>query len=149
MIVVINIYLLKNQFDIIDLLNSCRLLNHKKLLPLIKMCIIPHMPGLQNMECSEEDIYTIAGYDFDWKLVGRRLLGNQKVTDIDLEGSSEGDTREKVLLEWKKTKSRDATYQALVKVLRTVQNNATADSVEALEKSKSQGNKISPSHLHV
>ena len=93
------------------------------------------------MECSDEDIYTIAGYDFDWKCVGRRLLSDQKVTDIETEGSSERDKRDKLLLEWKKAKSRDATYQALVKVLRAIQNNATADRVEALEKSKSQGNR--------
>ena len=101
------------------------------------------------MECSEEDIYTIAGYDFDWKRVGRRLLSDQKVIDIDREGSSEEEKRDKMLIEWKRTKSRDATYQALVKVLRTIQNNATADRVEELEESKSQGNKISPSHFHV
>ena len=46
-----------------------------------------------------------------------------------------------MLLEWKKAKSRDATYQALVKVLRAVENNATADRVEALGKTKSQGNR--------
>ena len=50
------------------------------------------------MECSEEDIYTIAGYDFDWVRVGRRLLSDQKVRDIDREGSSEGDKRETMLL---------------------------------------------------
>ena len=99
------------------------------------------MPGLLNMECSEEDIYTIAGYDFDWVRVGRRLLSDQKVRDIETEGSSEGDKRDTMLLEWKKAKSRDATYQALVKVLRAIQNNATADRVEALEKNKSQGNR--------
>eukprot|EP00731_Ephydatia_muelleri_P002898 Em0001g2898a len=96
------------------------------------------MPRLLNMECSEEDIYTIAGYDFDWVRVGRRLLSDQKVRDIETEGSSEGDKRDTMLLEWKKAKSRDATYQALVKVLRAIQNNATADRVEALEKNKSQ-----------
>ena len=93
------------------------------------------------MECSEEDIYTIAGYDFDWRVVGRRLLSDQKVTDIDREGSSERDKRDKMLLEWKKAKSRDATYLALVKALRAIQNNATADRVKALEKSKSRGNR--------
>ena len=93
------------------------------------------------MECSEEDIYTIAGYDFDWVRVGRRLLSDQKVRDIDRERSSEGDKRETMLLEWKRTKSRDATYLALVKVLRAIENNATADRVEALEKNKSQGNR--------
>ena len=102
------------------------------------------------MECSQEDIYTIAGYDFDWRVVGRRLIGEQKVTDIDHhEGSSERNKRDMMLLEWNRTKSRDATYQVLVKVLRAIENNAAADRVEALEKSKSQGNNISPSHLHL
>ena len=82
------------------------------------------------MECSEDDIYTIAGYDFDWVRVGRRLIGNQQVRDIDRDGSSEGDKRETMLLEWKRTKSHDATYQALVKVLRAIRNNATADRIE-------------------
>ena len=41
-----------------------------------------------------------------------------------------------MLLEWKKTKSRDATYQALVKVLRDIENNATADRVEELERKR-------------
>ena len=86
------------------------------------------------MECSEEDIYTIAGYDLDWRVVGRRLIGEQKVTDIDHDGSSENDKRDKMLLEWKKTKSHDATYQALVNVLRMIGNNATADCVEKLKK---------------
>eukprot|EP00731_Ephydatia_muelleri_P002922 Em0001g2922a len=100
--------------------------------------VLPHLHGLLNMECSEEDIYTIAGYDFEWRVVGRRLLSDQRVRDIDCEGSSERDKRDKMLLEWKKAKSRDATYQALVKVLRAIENNATADRVEALEKSISQ-----------
>ena len=92
------------------------------------------------MECSEEDIYTIAGYDLDWRVVGRRLIGEQKVMDIDRDGSSENDKRDKMLLEWKKTKSHDATYQALVNVLRMIGNNATADHVEALKnKSRPQG----------
>ena len=100
------------------------------------------MTALLNMECSEEDIYTITGYDLDWRLVGRRLLNDQKVRDIDCEGSSEKVKRDIMLLEWKKTKSHDATYQALVKVLRAIGNNATADRVEELErKRKPQGNK--------
>ena len=103
------------------------------------------------MECSEDDIYTIAGYDFDWKIVGRRLIGKQKVNDIDREGSSERDKREMMLLEWKKTKSHNATYLALVNVLRTIGNNATADRVEELN-NRPQGtcNKCSPAlHVHM
>ena len=104
------------------------------------------------MECSEEDIYTIAEYDFDWKVVGRRLIGEQKVTDIDREGSGEKDKRDKMLLEWRKAKSHDATYQELVNVLRTIGNNATADRVEELKKNRPQGtcNKCSPAlHVHM
>ena len=59
------------------------------------------------MECSEEDIYNITGYEFDWRHVGLRLISNQKTRDIDREGGSEGDKREKMLLEWKRTKARD------------------------------------------
>ena len=85
------------------------------------------------MECSEEAIFTISGYDFDWRRVGRRLIGDQKTRDIDREGGSEGDKRENMLFEWKKIKARDATYGALVEVLRSLKNNATADRVEMLE----------------
>ena len=92
--------------------------------------------------CSEEDIYTIAGYNFDWIRVGRRLIGYQKVQDIDHEKGSEEVKRESMLLQWKETKSHDATYQALVKVLRAIENNATADRVETLERErKLQGEK--------
>ena len=86
------------------------------------------------MECREEDIYTITFYDFDWQRVGRRLLSDQNTRDIDREGGSEGDKRERMLLQWKRTKARDATYGALVKVLRDLKNNATADRVEELER---------------
>ena len=94
------------------------------------------------MECSEEDIYAITEYDFDWRRVGRRLIGDQKVREIDNDRGSEDDKREKMLLEWKRTKARDATYGALVKVLKDLKNNATADRVEELERKsrKSQGN---------
>ena len=88
------------------------------------------------MECSEVDIFTITGYDFDWRRVGRRLLGDQKVRDIDREGGSEGDKRDNMLLQWKRTRARDATYRALVNVLRDLDNNATADRVEVLEKKR-------------
>ena len=102
--------------------------------------------GFVNMECSEEDIYTITDdgseYDFEWRRVGRRLVGNQMVNDIDNEGGSEKEKREKMLLEWKRTKPHDCTYQALVKVLRSVDNKATADRVQELEKNRSQVKKL-------
>ena len=89
------------------------------------------------MECSEDDIYTIAGYGFEWRRVGRRLIGEQKVKDIDNERVSEGDKREMALLEWKR---QGATFQKLVKVLRDLGDNATANRVEELmKKSRPQG----------
>ena len=102
-----------------------------------------------NMECSEKDIYTITKYDFDWRRVGRRLISDQKVRDIDNDRGSEEEKRETMLLEWKRTKARDATYGTLVKVLRDLENNATADRVEELERKSrtSQGN-IKLAHQH-
>ena len=95
-------------------------------------CTIPRV--IDFLEYSKEDIYTIAEYDFNWRRVGRRLIGDRKVQDIDCEGDNEGEKREKMLLEWKRTKSHKATYQALVKGLRAIENNATADQVEELER---------------
>ena len=104
------------------------------------MCTLALIIAFKNMECSEEDMYKITGYQFDWRRVGRRLLSDQNVRDIDIEGGSEREKRDKMLIEWKRTKSRNATYQALVKELRAIGNNATADRVEELEwKNKQQG----------
>ena len=95
-----------------------------------------------SLECSEEDICNIAGYDFNWKCVGRRLLCDQKIPDIDSDKlDSEAEKWENMLLLWKRTKSHDTTYQALVKVLRALENNSTADRIEELERKKTTGNK--------
>ena len=87
-------------------------------------------------------MYKISGYDFDWRRVGQRFMCDQKVRDIDCDGRSEGEKRKMMLLEWKRRNLRDATYQALVKELRAIENNATADQIEELErKRKLQGEK--------
>ena len=39
-----------------------------------------------------------------------------------------------MLLEWKRTKGGNATYEALVEVLTNLENNATADRIEELER---------------
>ena len=92
-----------------------------------------------NVECSEEDTYKIAGYEFDWRCLGRRIHSDQKVKDIDIEGKNEADKRDKMLLEWKRKKSHDATFQELQKVFRDMGNNATADRVQELGKCTLQG----------
>ena len=67
-------------------------------------------------------------FDFDWRRVGRRLLSDQKVSDIDNEQGTDTEKKNKMLFEW--TKSHDATYPTLVKVLRDIENNSTADQIE-------------------
>ena len=92
------------------------------------------------MECSGEDMCTAAGYDFDWRLVGSRLLSDQAIRAIDKGSGSEGEKRKEMLLEWKRSRARDGTYSALVKVLRDLENNTTAEQVEELErKAATQG----------
>ena len=79
-------------------------------------------------------------FDFDWRRVFRRLLSDHKVSDIDRERIIEAEKKEKMLLEWITAKSHDATYPALVKVLRELKNNNTADQIEEwLEKKKATG----------
>ena len=92
-----------------------------------------HIPAFLNMECST---CTIAGYDFDWRHVGRRLLNDLKVRDIDREGGSEKEKREKMWLDLKRTKLHIETciYQELLKVGRDREKNEE-------RQHKSQGNK--------
>ena len=97
-------------------------------------------------------MYTMAGYDFDWKCVGRRLLSDlQKVKDIncesqqlyvidiDNEGGIEEGMSEDKSLEWM-SHNRTCNYQELLKVGADRENNATAGHVEESEREfKSQG----------
>ena len=98
--------------------------------------------ALLNVEYSDNDIFTItaeeSGCDFDWRHAGRILVGDSKVTDIQNGYGSEGEKREKMLLEWKRMKSHDATCHELVKVLREIGNKAAADRVEEIQKRKLQ-----------
>ena len=85
------------------------------------------------------------------KYLDMTLIGDVLVKDLcvirrsgtlTVVGRSEGEKRKMMLLEWKRRNLRDATYQALVKELRAIENNATADQVEELErKRKLQGEK--------
>ena len=98
------------------------------------LCTIAFIIVSLNIECSDDDIYKIADYEIDWRCLGRRIHCDQKIRDIDIEGKTEADKRDKMLLEWKRTKSHDATYQALGEMLRAMRNNATADRVQELGK---------------
>ncbi|KAL5508966.1 hypothetical protein EMCRGX_G004238 [Ephydatia muelleri] len=85
-------------------------------------CTIPRV--IDFLECIEEDIYAIVGYDFDWRRVGRRLMCDQKVRDIDHEEGSEGEKKEKMLLEWKRTKSHDKIGPGFGRPLSTTTSTA-------------------------
>eukprot|EP00731_Ephydatia_muelleri_P023074 Em0015g657a len=83
--------------------------------------------------CSEKCLLKIALLQFDWKLLGRRLLNTeQDVKDIDHDEKEEQDKREKVLLKWNEQQGSGATYQKLIDTLKEVGNKDTAERVEQL-----------------
>ena len=70
---------------------------------------------------------------FDWKIIGRRLLKDeQDITDICRDENTEQHKREKVLLMWKEQQGHDATYQKLCDVLTEVGNKDTADKIHQM-----------------
>ena len=83
--------------------------------------------------CSEKSLLKIALLQFNWKVLGRRLLNSeQDVKDIDHEEKEEQHKREKMLLKWKEQKGSDATYQKLADTLKEVGNMDTAERVKLL-----------------
>ena len=83
-------------------------------------------------KCSDRDIYKIATFTFDWKMVGKRLIGPQPVRDIDREENSEQNKRDKMLEKWLEIEGSKATYRVLIEVLKDVQNTQAAEAVEKL-----------------
>ena len=83
--------------------------------------------------CSDECLLKIALLQFDWKVLGRRLLNSvQNVEDIDREEKEEQHKREKMLLKWKEQKGSGATYRKLTDTLMELGNKHTAESIEQL-----------------
>ena len=65
--------------------------------------------------CSEKCLLKIALWQFDWKVLGYRLLNTeQDVKDIDHEEKEEKHKREKMLLKWKEQKA--ASYRKLTDI---------------------------------
>ena len=85
-----------------------------------------------NTVCTHDGIWRIAQLDFDWKRVGRRLIGDQCVRDIDREEHDEQDRRDRMLSTWLQQAGSRATYSCLVKVLVDVGNKLTAEMVTRL-----------------
>ena len=87
------------------------------------------------MQCSEEHLYKIATFNFDWKMVGKRLIGLQAIRDIDREEHSEQNKRDKMLEKWLEIDGSKATYRVLIEVLKDVQNTQAAEDVQKLASS--------------
>ena len=75
---------------------------------------------------------TMAMTDFDWRVVGRRLVGEQAVVDIDREEQSEQRKRDKMFQKWLEMKGSMATYRVLIGVFEEVKNLQAAEAVKAL-----------------
>ena len=73
-----------------------------------------------------------AQFDFDWKRVGRRLIGDQCVRDIDREEHDEPNRRDRMLLTWLQQAGSKATCSRLVRVLDETGNRLTAERVTNL-----------------
>ena len=84
--------------------------------------------------CTETCLLKIAAsLDFDWKVIGRRLLKKElDITDIDREENSEQQKRDKVLMKWKEQEGSGATYQKLIDTLKVLGNKDAAERVQQL-----------------
>eukprot|EP00731_Ephydatia_muelleri_P028799 Em0020g443a len=81
--------------------------------------------------CSKKCLLKIALLEFDWKILGRRLLNTeQDVKDIDRDEEEEQHKRDKVLLKWKEQQETGATYRKLTDTFRELKNEDTANRVE-------------------
>ena len=64
--------------------------------------------------------------------MGKRLIDSQLIKDIDREEQSEQNKRDTMLEKWLEMKGSEATYRALIDVLKVVQNTQVAEEVKKL-----------------
>ena len=99
----------------------------------------PQVVGAMDRTCTKDVLLKIAQLGFDWKLLGRRLIGEQGVRDIKRDEDDEQNRREKLLLTWLQQKGSKSTYSRLVEVLREIKDNETADNLISLVRGKDGG----------
>ena len=76
-------------------------------------------------------------FDFDWKLVGRRLLvSEQIITDIGRDEPNESNRRDTVLMMWQRQKGSSATYRVLAETFEQLQYCHIAKKVKEMEGKK-------------
>ena len=64
--------------------------------------------------------------------MGRRLVGEQTIRDIDREEQSEQRKRDKMFQRWLEMEGSKATYRVLIGVFEEVRNHQAAEAVKAL-----------------
>ena len=86
-----------------------------------------------DLQCSVEHMNEVAlSCSFDWKVVGRRLLGEQAIEDIDREEDNEQRKRDKMFVKWREQEGSKVTYRVLIGVFEEVGNRQAAEVVTAL-----------------
>ena len=91
-----------------------------------------------NAQCENNVIWEIAPLQFDWKLVGNRLLTPQSVSDIQRDEPDEANRKEKMLTTWLQRCGAKATYACLVKALKGAGSTDTAEKVIKLVTGKGE-----------
>ena len=77
-------------------------------------------------------MYEISTFRFDWDVVCRRLVGPQFVSEIQQEGSSEQNKKDRVLEKWLEVKGSNATYRELINVFEKLKCHEAAHAVRGL-----------------
>ena len=70
--------------------------------------------------------------NFDWRVVGRRLVGELAIKDIDREEQGEQRKRDKMFQKWLEMEGSKATYRVLIGVFEEINNHQAAETVKAL-----------------
>eukprot|EP00731_Ephydatia_muelleri_P003645 Em0001g3645a len=100
-------------------------------------------PGIEELldsACSTEHLNIIAAtFSYDWRVVGRRLVDSQDVDDIEREGHSEQEMRDKLFEVWKRRRGSGATYRVVMKAFNDVKNQQAAEMLKDLLSSIPQG----------
>ena len=82
-------------------------------------------------QCSVKHMNTVAATcPFDWKVVGRRLVGEQAIEDIDREQQGEQRKRDKMFQKWLEMEGSKATYRVLIGVFEEINNVQAAEAVK-------------------
>ena len=84
-------------------------------------------------QCSVEHMNTVAATCFfDWRVVGRRLVSEQAIVDIDREEQGEQRKRDKMFQRWLEIEGPKATYRVLIGVFEEINNHQAAAAVKGL-----------------